>query len=104
MTFEEVIGTIDANQLFRPGEGRDRLFQCRPRRESIVSSADKQFGFNAGLKSFVVIEPAFDGCNREPKPNESSHAWVLTSSLQANRRAEGKSGENERQMKFSIQP
>ncbi len=104
-----MIGSFDQHQLLRFGRRSQESFKLGSRTELIAGPADKQLGLCALLQEVESIHPrlfrSFGNWNdRRSNTNNCANSSVCTSGPQSDRRTERESGEQKRQMIFSVEP
>ena len=106
---KKVIRAFDHYQLLRVRNGSNQSFQFRPWTKLIARTADEQLRVHAVVQEIEGVNARFLGIggnrghrysNRDQGPN----ARVGIRRAQSDGRTEGKSGKDQRQMKFPVEP
>src|SRR5579872_170187 len=108
-SLEEVVAAFDDHQLLRLWQGCNQGFQFGARAELVARSTHEQLGLEAVAQKIESINAGLfrvgsDRRNGNSYANHSANSRVGTSRSQSNRRAKRKSREDQRQMKFGIEP
>lgn len=106
---EEVVGGLDENEFLRIGSGGDQGIELLARAEGVARSADEQFRLRTRVQEVEAVgawEFVIAACRSygRSKANHKLHAWVGAGGAKADGGAERESGEDEREMKFGIEP
>src|SRR5271156_814791 len=102
--FEEMIGALNDHQLPWLGKCLNDGFKFRERTKLIAVAAYEQLGLHAALEKFKIIDSIVDCADWQTKPDDCLHARVGTSRAQPHRGTKRKSGQDQRQVKFAIEP
>src|ERR1700722_15097306 len=108
-SFEEVIGSVDQDQLLRLGHRSNQRFQLRPWTKLIAGPADEQLRLGAilqevkrvGARHFTVGNHR---TNRRSDADDAANSSVRTGRAQSYGRAERKSSEDQRQVILGVKP
>jgi len=99
-----VVGTFHEQQFFGRMHELEHLFQFDLRAVLVVGAANKQFGLGAVLQEVKFITAIVYGRNRQTQTYHGFYPFIGTSDGESNGGPEGKTGEDQRQMKFLVQP
>jgi hypothetical protein len=99
-----MICTRDHHQLLRLGKRLHKPLQFRSGSKLIAVTAHEQLGFHAALQKLEIINSIINRSDWQTQPDHSSHARVGTGHTQSHRRPKREAREDQRQMKFAIQP
>jgi len=103
-----VIGRFDANQLLRLGEGVDQGFEFSGRGELIARTADEKLGLGGSAQEIVIVDAiVFSICNGDggqSQGDEGGDAIVVIGGAEADGGSEGKSGEDDGEREFGLDP
>ncbi len=100
---EEVIGSGNDHQLRRRRGTGDGRFHFGLRAIFILASTDKQLRLDAMGEKVVVVRPS-TGAYWQPQRGHPLYPRIAATGTQADTRAKGKAGEEQRQFIFPLQP
>jgi len=108
-TGEEVVRAFNQDQILWFWCRRNQRFQFVSRTELIARSADKQLGFRALLQELEVVRsrhftPGDHRTNWRANADYRLNACVSACGAQSNRRSEGESRKQQRQVILGIEP
>src|SRR5262249_19044222 len=99
VALEKMISAFDHDQLLRLGGHLDESSQALLGAELVARTADEQLGLGAIAQELVGIGATLDR-HRRAQRDKPGHAIVVTGGAQSGGGAEGKSAEDDRQMKL----
>jgi len=103
LAHKKMVCILNPYQLLRLGRGRHNCLYFGDRTVLIVIATDEKFGLAASWLLPIAIVPAL-GYYRQTQANPSRNTRIAAASSHADIGAEGKSREQNRTVKFLIQP
>ncbi len=103
-----MISGFDPHQLLRVGESVDERFEFSGGSELIARAADEEFGLDALAQKFEIVDAVFNSiCDRDggqAEGDERADSVIGIRGAQSDGGAEGKTGEDDGQREFALEP